>query len=98
MKETICGLRLRSRRSSMVICTGWKSESDPMLVAGNAKPNAVRSSTLNWAEYGIEAACLGVFMISACSFGALLGHPDSLVVHLVQNPTLLRVMMGLAMG
>jgi len=37
-------------------------------------------------------------MISACSFGTLFAHPDSPIVHLVQKPALLRMMMGLAMG
>jgi aquaporin Z len=37
-------------------------------------------------------------MISACSFGTLLGHPDSAVVRFVRDPTRLRVLMGLAMG
>src|SRR5262245_50284022 len=37
-------------------------------------------------------------MISACTFGTLLAHPDSPVVRLVRNPTLLRTLMGMAMG
>lgn len=57
----------------------------------------MRTST-HWPEYIIEACCLGLFMISACSFGVLLFHPDSPVVRLVQRPVLLRMLMGLAMG
>src|SRR5262245_220984 len=68
-----------------------------MLVASKTNSN-VRSLTLHWPEYTIEAACLGRFMISSCSFGALFGHPDSPIVRLVQSRTLLRMMMGLAMG
>lgn len=61
--------------------------------------NAARSTFIpHWPEYAIEAVCLGVFMISACGFGTLLGHPDSPVVRLVNNPALLRMMMGVAMG
>ncbi len=52
----------------------------------------------HWPEYAIEGSGLGLFMISACSFGTLLGHPDSPVVRFVRDPTLLRVLMGLAMG
>ena len=52
----------------------------------------------HWPEYAIEGSGLGLFMISACSFGTLLGHPDSPVVRFVRDTTLLRVMMGLAMG
>jgi aquaporin Z len=31
----------------------------------------------HWPEYLMEAAGLGLFMISACVFGTLLGHPGS---------------------
>ena len=51
----------------------------------------------HWPEYVIEAACLGLFMISACSFAVLFEHPSSPVPHLVPAP-LRRVLMGLAMG
>jgi aquaporin Z len=52
----------------------------------------------HWPEYAIEGSGLVLFMISACSFGTLFGHPDSPVVRFVQDPVLLRVLMGLAMG
>lgn len=52
----------------------------------------------HWPEYLIEAAGLGVFMLSACVFGALLGHPDSRVVHALPEPLARRTLMGLAMG
>jgi aquaporin Z len=57
-----------------------------------------RTVTGHWPEYVIEGSGLGLFMISACGFGTLFGHPDSPVVRLIRNPTLLRVLMGLAMG
>jgi len=49
-------------------------------------------------EYAIEAALLGAFMVSACSFGVLLEHPDSPVHQAIANPLIRRVLMGLAMG
>jgi len=49
-------------------------------------------------EYAIEAALLGAFMVSACVFGVLLEHPDSPVHRAFGDPTLRRVLMGLAMG
>jgi aquaporin Z len=52
----------------------------------------------HWPEYLSEGSCIGLFMISACGFGTLLGHPASPVVRYVENPTLLRMMMGVAMG
>jgi aquaporin Z len=51
-----------------------------------------------WPEYAIEAAGLGVFMLVACTFGALLGHPGSPVVHAVPDPLARRVLMGVMMG
>ncbi len=52
----------------------------------------------HWPEYVIEAAGLGIFMISACVFGTLLAHPDSPVVRALPDPFLRRAVMGLAMG
>jgi len=52
----------------------------------------------HWPEYLMEAAGLGLFMISACVFGTLLGHPGSPVVQAVPEPLVRRVLMGLAMG
>lgn len=49
-------------------------------------------------EYLIEAGALGCFMISACVFGTLLGHPTSPVVRAIGSETTRRVIMGLAMG
>jgi aquaporin Z len=52
----------------------------------------------HWPEYLIEAAGLGLFMISAFSFGAILEHPVSPIHRAIANPMLRRVLMGLAMG
>ena len=49
-------------------------------------------------EYLIEAGALACFMISACMFGTLLGHPQSPVVTAVGSPLALRSMMGIAMA
>jgi aquaporin Z len=57
--------------------------------------NALRH---HWPEYLIEAACLGLFMISAFTFGALLEHPASPLRQAVLDPLLRRFLMGLAMG
>ncbi len=46
----------------------------------------------------MEAAELGLFMLSACAFGVLLWHPASPVREAVADPFLRRVLMGLAMG
>lgn len=49
-------------------------------------------------EYLIEAVGLGVFMLSACSFGILLEHPATTVHQVIPNPFARRMLMGLAMG
>lgn len=52
----------------------------------------------HWPEYLAEAAGLGLFMISASLFASLLEHPASPVRQAVDDPTLRRLLMGLAMG
>ena len=52
----------------------------------------------HWPEYLMEAAGLGLFMVSACSFGTLLEHPASPVRMALGDATLRRGLMGLAMG
>lgn len=52
----------------------------------------------HWPEYLCEAALLGLFLISACSFGVLLEHPDSPLRQALPNPWPRRLLMGLAMG
>jgi aquaporin Z len=52
----------------------------------------------HWPEYLIEAAGLGLFMISACLFATLLEHPASPFRQAVMSPGLRRIPMGLAMG
>jgi aquaporin Z len=57
-----------------------------------------RARADHWPEYLIEAAGLGAFMLAACAFGTLLGHPGSPVVHAVPSPHARRALMGVAMG
>jgi aquaporin Z len=52
----------------------------------------------HWPEYLIEAAGLGLFMISAFSFGAILEHPASPIHQVIASSMVRRVLMGLAMG
>lgn len=46
----------------------------------------------------METAELALFMISACVFGVLLGHPSSPLHEAIDSPTLRRILMGIAMG
>ena len=52
----------------------------------------------HWPEYLMEAAALGLFMISACAFGVLLEHPESPVRQAIADPFLRRLLGGLAMA
>jgi aquaporin Z len=53
---------------------------------------------LHWREYLIEAAGLGLFMLSAAAMATLIEHPASPLHQAVPDPFLRRVLMGLAMG
>jgi len=52
----------------------------------------------HWPEYFMEAAELGIFMISASLFTILLYHPASPAVRAIHPEFIRRVLMGLAMG
>jgi aquaporin Z len=59
---------------------------------------ATQTLMQHWPEYLMEAAGLGLFMISASVFGALLEHPASPVRQALGDPLLRRTLMGFAMG
>ena len=52
----------------------------------------------HWPEYLIEAAGLGVFMLSALGFTLLLEHPASPLRQVLDDAFLRRALMGCAMG
>ena len=58
----------------------------------------VNSLRKHWPEYLMEAAELGIFMVSGCSVVALLEYPGSPVHQFLPNPVLRRVLTGIAMG
>ena len=60
--------------------------------------NVLSSLRRHWPEYLFEGALLGVFMISACAFTALLEHPASSVRQAISNGDVRRALIGLAMG
>jgi aquaporin Z len=60
--------------------------------------NARRAIQQHWPEYLMEAAGLGLFLISACLFGALYEHPASPVHQAVGAPLARRLLMGISMG
>jgi aquaporin Z len=52
----------------------------------------------HWPEYLMESAELGLFMVSACAFTALLEHPASPAYRLLPNLFLRQALIGLAMA
>ncbi len=52
----------------------------------------------HWPEYLMEAAGLGIFMVSASVFTILLYHPSSPALQVLPEEFPRRVLMGLAMG
>lgn len=52
----------------------------------------------HWPEYLMEAAGLGLFMISAAVVTALLEYPHSPLNRLLPDPVVRRVLIGIAMG
>jgi len=59
---------------------------------------AISAASNHWPEYLMEAACLGLFMVSACSFTVLLQHPGSIVRQMIPSAFLRRALTGVAMG
>jgi aquaporin Z len=68
------------------------------LPAGASELRWLAALREHWPEYLMEAAGLGLFMISACLFALLLEHPGSPVRRTIADAMLRRVPMGLAMG
>ena len=59
---------------------------------------AISAATKHWPEYLIEAACLALFMVSACSITVLLEHPASAIRRLLPGAFVRRLLAGVAMG
>ncbi len=73
------------------LTAGMADSSQPVTSLGEALAR-------HWPEYLIEAALLGLFMVSACMFTALLEHPSSPVRQAIADGVVRRVLTGLAMG
>jgi aquaporin Z len=52
----------------------------------------------HWPEYLMEAAELGLFMISARLFATMFGHPASPIAEALPHPAVQRLLIGIAMG
>ena len=67
-------------------------------VSEATSPTAINALRAHWQEYLIEAAGLGLFMMSACGFTVLLEHPASVVRQAISSSLLRRLLIGVAMG
>src|SRR5208337_872322 len=74
------------------------TQSAPSIPPQSARMGACETIRSHWPEYLMEAAGLGLFMISACVFTVLLEHPMSPVQQAIENGTVRRVLIGVAMG
>jgi|GEM_PF-3280755 hypothetical protein len=52
----------------------------------------------HWPEYLMEAAELGIFMVSACGVVSLLDYPGSTLHQSLPSPLVRRLLTGIAMG
>jgi len=80
--------------------TSMDEMTSPPISERAASPFHLAAATFarHWPEYAMEAAELGIFMISACVFTVLLQHPGSPVRSLLPDPFLRRALTGLAMA
>jgi MIP family channel proteins len=58
----------------------------------------LRSLRQHWPEFLMEAALLGLFMVSAGIFTTLIQHPTSPIRHAIQSEMLRRALVGMAVG
>ena len=81
----------------MKSATATTGAAAPTESRGAARSAAVALAS-HWPEYLMEAAGLGLFMISACAFTVLLEHPGSALHQALPDPWLRRLVIGVAMG
>jgi aquaporin Z len=67
------------------------------LAPGN-QATRISEASLHWPEYAIEAALLGLFMVSACLFTLLFQLPSSPARQVLPSPFIRRALTGVAMG
>jgi aquaporin Z len=86
-----------SLRRRMMMPEPW-SVIEPLPTANRWSDRMFDALKQHWPEYLMEAAELGLFMISACAFTVLLYHPASAVAQSIHNGLFRRMLMGTAMG
>ncbi len=86
-----------SLRRRMMMPEQW-AFSEPLKASNRWSDRMVDALRQHWPEYFMEAAELGLFMISACAFTVLLFHPLSPIAQNIQSDLMRRMLMGAAMG
>jgi aquaporin Z len=81
---------------------GTQQSISASLPAGDSTASLARGAVYtlarHWPEFLMEGAELGIFMISACLFTALLEHPASPVLRLIPGAFVRNALIGLAMA
>jgi len=86
-----------SLRRRMIMPEPWAFR-EPLEASNRWSEQMIDAWKRHWPEYLLEAAELGLFMISACTFTVLLYHPASPVTQGIQNEGIRRLLLGVAMG
>ena len=86
-----------SLRQRMMLPEPWTFK-EPLITTNRWSDQMIDALRKHWPEYLMEAAELGLFMISACAFTVLLYHPLSPIATAISNELLRRALMGIAMG
>lgn len=76
----------------------FEAESPPVPDGHRGAAGPLETIARHWPEYLMEAAGLGLFMVSAAGFGTLLEYPRSPIRATLPNPTLRRGIMAALMG
>jgi aquaporin Z len=91
-------LRVTASRTSLVADARQHEFSSPLPAHLTGKSRLAAALAAHWPEYLMEAAELGLFMISACFFSVLLGYQGSPIRQAVPDPFVRRLLGGLAMA
>src|SRR5256885_16141499 len=86
-----------SLRQRMMMPDPWTLK-EPLAVSNQWSARMIDALSRHWPEYLMEAAELGLFMISACGFSVLLYHSSSPIAQNIHNDMLRRALMGTATG
>ncbi len=98
-KKICCSEMLASKFCKESCISSTKQRANKTTDEVNLEKNKMLATLKrHWPEYLMEAAGLGIFMMSACGFGALFEYTASPIRQALPDPFARRILMGLAMG